>query len=126
MPGVILAGVIFVILALIFYTLFIYNEHKQQKATKAVLTFITIAILLDISATSCMMIGTTGTYFTFHGIVGYLGLLLMIVDAALLWKHKIEKGADVLFSKGLNLYSKIAYAFWLVAFSTGVLIALNK
>lgn len=125
MPTVIIAGIILVHLALIFYILFIINEHKKRKAATSVITLITLAVLFDISATSCMMIGTTRTFFTFHGIMGYAGLLMMIVDAVLIWKHKIQKGPELLFSKGLNLYSKIAFIWWMIAFITGVVVAIS-
>jgi hypothetical protein len=98
MPKVTIAGIIFVHTALILYTLFI----------------------------TCMMIGTTRTYFTFHGIVGYIGLLLMVVDAFLLWKYKFRYGADILISKSLNSFSKIAYIWWIIAFITGVLVTIYR
>jgi EamA domain-containing membrane protein RarD len=126
MPVVIIAGIILVHLALIFYILFIINEHKQRKASTSVVALITLAVIFDISATSCMMIGTTKTYFTFHGSMGYAGLLMMIIDAVLIWKHKLQKGTELLFSKGLNLYSKLAFAWWMIAFITGVVVAINS
>lgn len=126
MPVVIIAGIILVHLALIFYILFIINENKQRRATTAVVTLITLAVIFDISATSCMMIGTTKTFFTFHGSMGYAGLLMMIIDAVLIWKHKLQKGTELIFSKGLNLYSKLAFAWWMIAFITGVTVAINS
>jgi hypothetical protein len=112
--------------ALILYTLFIIFENRKQKTTKSVLVFITLAVIFDIAATTCMMIGTTRTYFTFHGIVGYIGLLLMVVDAFLLWKYKFKYGADILISKSLNSFSKIAYIWWIIAFITGVLVTIYR
>lgn len=126
MSTIIIAGVILVHLALLFYVLFIISEHKKRKAATTVLTFITLAVLFDVSATVCMMAGTTKTYFTFHGIIGYAGLLLMIVDAVLLWKHKIKNGAEILLSKGLNAFSKIAFLWWIIAFITGVIVTLTR
>lgn len=119
-------GVAFVHLALIFYVLFIINENKQRKASNRVLTLITLAVIFDIIATSFMMLGTTRTYFTFHGIIGYLGLLLMLIDAVLLWKHKIKEGAEKLLSNGLHLYSKIAFSWWMIAFITGVVVTMTR
>ena len=126
MKEVTIVGIIFVQVALILYTIFIILESKRQKTTKSVLIFITLAVLFDIAATTCMMIGTTRTYFTFHGIMGYIGLLLMIIDAVLLWKYKIKQGAEVLISKSLNLFSRIAYTWWVIAFMTGVLISIFR
>ena len=126
MKEVTIVGIIFVQVALILYTIFIILESKRQKTTKSVLIFITLAVLFDIAATTCMMIGTTRTYFTFHGIMGYIGLLLMIIDAVLLWKYKIKQGAEVLISKSLNLFSRIAYTWCVIAFMTGVLISIFR
>jgi len=126
METVIIVGIVFVHLALLFYTIFIIKEFKIAKATNSILFFLTIAVVFDLIATSCMMIGTTNTYFTFHGILGYLGLLAMIVDAILIWKHKINNGIEAAFSKGLNLYSRLAYAWWIVAFITGVVVAMER
>ena len=67
-----------------------------------------------------MMAGTDKTYFTLHGIIGYSALLMMVVDAVLIWRHKIKEGAEAAFSKGLNIFSKVAYVWWLVAFFNGV------
>lgn len=126
MRTVTLFGVVLVHLALIFYTLFIIFEHKIRKATTRVLALITLAVIFDIAATTCMMVGTTRTYFTFHGIIGYIGLLLMVIDAVMLWKHKIKNGADILLSNGLHLYSKIAFGWWIIAFLTGVTVTMTR
>ena len=126
MQKVTIVGIFFVHIALILYTLFIISENRKQKATKSVLVLITLAVIFDIAATTCMMIGTTRTYFTFHGILGYLGLLLMVADAFLLWKYKLKYGAEILISKSLNTFSKIAYIWWIIAFITGVLVSIFR
>lgn len=126
METVIIVGIVFVHLALLFYTIFIIKDFKIAKATNSLLFYLTTAVVFDLIATSCMMIGTTNTYFTFHGIIGYIGLLAMIIDAVLVWKHKITNGADALFSKGLNLYSKLAYVWWVIAFITGIIVSINR
>jgi hypothetical protein len=126
MQKVTIVGIVFVHIALILYTLFIISENKIQKATKSVLVFITLAVIFDIAATTCMMIGTTRTYFTFHGILGYIGLFLMVTDTFLLWKYKLKYGAEILISKSLNSLSKIAYIWWIIAFLTGVLVSIFR
>jgi len=119
-------GIFFVHFALIFYTLFILFESKKQRATNIVLLLIIFAVLFDITATACMMIGTTRTYFTFHGIIGYIGLLLMIIDFILLLKYRIKFGTETLISRPLYVYSKIAYFWWLAAFITGVIVSIFR
>jgi hypothetical protein len=119
-------GIFFVHFALIFYTLFILFESKRQRTDNLVLLLISFAVLFDITATACMMIGTTRTYFTFHGIMGYIGLLLMIIDFILLIRHRIKFGVDTLITKQLYVYSKIAYFWWIIAFVTGVIVSIFR
>jgi hypothetical protein len=126
MQKITIVGIFFVHIALILYTLFIITENKKQKTTKSVLVFITLAVIFDVAATTCMMLGTTRTFFTFHGILGYIGLLLMVVDAVLLWKFKLKYGAEILISKSLNSFSKIAFIWWIIAFITGVLVSIFR
>lgn len=127
MKTIILVGVIFVHLALVFYTIFIIKESKVQKASNSIILFLMAAVIFDIIATSCMMIGTTADkYFTTHGTLGYIGLFAMIVDAILIVRFRLKNNAETVFSKGLNLYSKIAYSWWVIAFLTGVMVVINS
>ena len=124
MPIVIIAGVILIHIALVLYTIFIFKEFKYKRATRSLLKFITSAVILDILATSCMMIGTSKEYFTLHGILGYTALFLMIIDAILIWKHKMNHGSEVAFNTGLDRYSKFSYFLWIIAFGTGEFLAI--
>lgn len=123
MPQVIIAGVILIHIALILYSIFIYLEHKRKRATTGVLVFITAAVTFDISATVCMMIGTAEKYFTLHGILGYTALFVMVIDAVFIWKHRTRFGSEVPFSETLNRNSKLGYILWLIAFTTGEMLA---
>ena len=123
MSYVIVAGVILIHIALILYSVFIYKEHKYKRPTKGLLVFITAAVLFDISATACMMIGTAEKYFTLHGILGYTALAVMITDAIFIWRHYNKFGSEIPFSDTLNRNSKLGYILWLIAFFTGEMLA---
>ena len=120
---VIIVGVIFIHIALVLYSVFIYKESKYKRATKGVLGFITAAVIFDVSATICMMIGTVEKYFTLHGILGYTAVVVMITDAIFIWKHWNKHGSEVPFSDTLNRNSKLGYILWLIAFGTGEMLA---
>lgn len=124
MSHIIIAGVILIHIAFILYSVFIYKEHKYKRATKSLLVFITAAVIFDISATVCMMIGVAEKYFTLHGVLGYSALAVMVTDAVFIWKHYNKHGSEVPFSKALNRNSKLGYVLWLVAFFTGELLAI--
>ena len=124
MPSVIVAGVILIHVALVLYSIFFYKERKYKRATNGLLIFITLAVSFDISATTCMMIGTAKEYFTLHGTLGYTALAIMIIDAILIWKHKIKYGSEAQFSANLNRYTLYGYILWLIAFATGEYLAI--
>ena len=126
MSFVILAGVVLIHIAAVLYTIFIIKEFKHKRAVHGVTRFITAAVIFDIAATSCMMIGTTETYFTLHGILGYTALTIMVIDAILIWRHRARHGSEVPFSKALHRVSLYGYMLWVAAFLSGEMIALTN
>jgi hypothetical protein len=74
-----------------------------------VLTFLTIGIILDITATCFMIAGSHRIPITFHGILGYSALAAMLIDTVLIWKTRI-RGALVL-SGRLHLYTSLFLVF---------------
>jgi hypothetical protein len=122
MKPILIAGTSIVNLALISYSLFIYQEIKHRKVTSKLLTFLTIGVCLDITATCCMILGSSKGVFTFHGILGYSSLTAMIVDTILFWNSKRKSGLGSEVSKSLHKYSVFAFSWWVLAYITGALL----
>lgn len=115
-----------VTLALISYAVAIITEQKKRLVVNTVLIFLTIGVLLDISSTTMMIIVSENSPFTLHGIMGYSALLLMFIDAVLLWRFRIKSGVEVKVTKGLHMYSRIAGLLWVMAYVTGsVMVAIR-
>ncbi len=121
-----MAGTSIVILALISYSIGIITEQRRHRVSRLVIRALTIGVIFDISATTCMIIGSSHSPFTLHGILGYSSLAAMLTDTALAWRHRLAHGeAEV--PRGLHLYSRIAYIWWVAAFITGgLLVALHR
>ena len=116
-----------VIIALIFYSMGYSKERKWQLVTLKVLSFYTIGVTLDITATIFMIMGSSKGMITPHGLIGYSSLIGMLTDTIILWRHYLKKGADEKVSRGVQLYSSIAYFWWVIAFITGgLLVAISK
>lgn len=115
-----------VIFALIAYAIAIITEQRKHKISNTVLIYLTLGIMLDITATAFMILGTTNSIFTLHGILGYSSLLAMIIDAVLLWRFRINNGRDQTVARGLHLYSRYAFLWWVLAFITGAALAMSK
>ena len=57
MKPILMAGTSIVILALAAYSIGIFTEQRRRRVTKLVLKALTIGVVLDITATVCMIIG---------------------------------------------------------------------
>lgn len=126
MSPILIAGTIIVNFALLAYTIAIVSEQRKQRITNFVLTFLTTGVLLDITATVCMIAGSTHSAITLHGMLGYSALLAMLVDCVLLWRHRQTQGVEAQVARTLHLYSRYAYIWWIVAYITGaVLVAVR-
>lgn len=115
-----------VTLALISYSIAILTEQKKKLVINRVLLFLTLGVVLDISATIMMIIVSENSPFTIHGILGYSSLTLMLIDAILLWRFRIRRGAGEVVSRGVHLYSRIAYIWWVLAYITGTMMVMMK
>ena len=115
-----------VTLALISYSIAILTEQRKKLVINRVLIFLTMGVVLDISATIMMIIVSENSPFTIHGILGYSSLTLMLIDAILLWRFRIRKGSSQIVSRGVHLYSRVAYMWWVAAYITGTMLVMMK
>ncbi len=126
MKPILIAGSIIVTLALLSYTIGILTEQRKRVVGNIVLAFLTIGVVLDIIATTCMIIGSESSPFTVHGILGYSSLTAMLIDCILIWRFRLKQGIAAAVSSGLHMYSRLAYIWWVLAYITGaVLVALR-
>jgi hypothetical protein len=120
-------GSMVVILAMVSYSAGYFKEKRIKLITSRVLLFYSIGLLLDITATTLMIIGSTKGMITLHGLIGYSSLLGMLIDTFLLWRYNLKEGSDKVVSRPLHIYSMLAYTWWIIAFITGgVLVAISK
>jgi len=115
-------GSVVVTLALIAYSIGFFKEQRRRQITPDVLLHFTIGVILDISATILMILGSTQGGITFHGLIGYSSLLGMTIDTLLLWRYKPRNGAVQTANKILNIYTRCAYIWWVTAYITGALL----
>jgi Flp pilus assembly protein protease CpaA len=119
-------GTKIVVLALIAYSVAILTEQKSHRVSNRVLIFLTLGIILDIAATTFMILGSGNTPFTLHGVIGYSSLGAMLIDTVLIWRHRLNSSATEEVPRPLHLYSRYAYIWWIIAFITGGLLVMLK
>ncbi|MFC2116486.1 hypothetical protein ACFLTU_08415 [Bacteroidota bacterium] len=126
MKTILIFGTSIVNLALISYSIGIITEQRKHKISPRVLRFLSLGLFFDITATILMIIGSENPAFTIHGFVGYSSLTGMLIDAILIWRLRLKKGADCEVPKGLHIYTRLAYIWWILAYITGALIVMLK
>ena len=120
-----ITGAFLVTAALLSYSIAIISEQMRKQVLKRVMIFITLGVALDITATIFMILGSRNSPFTFHGMIGYSALIVMLIECSLLWKQFLKQGIRSEVPKKLHQYSLVAYIWWVIAYITGSLIALT-
>ncbi len=118
-------GASVVTLALVSYSIAILTEQFKKKIIPRVMIFISLGVLLDISATLFMIFGSRNSPFTVHGFIGYSALLIMSIDLWMLWRLYLGNGIRAEVPGFLHQYSRYAYIWWVIAYITGSLIAMT-
>ena len=121
-----MTGAFVVTLALLSYGIGSISLQRFKIISPGVLIFLTAGIILDISATVLMIIGSQNTPFTFHGFLGYSALLVMLTDVILIWRHYMRTGINDFVGKKLLMFSKLAYGWWVIAYITGSMLVIWK
>ena len=126
MKTILILGTSIVNLALISYSIAVITEQRRHALSSRVLVFLSMGLVLDITATILMIIGSENPAFTLHGLIGYSSLTGMLIDAILLWRLRIKNGLQSSVPKSLHWYTRFAYIWWLMAYITGALIIILK
>ena len=121
MSPILISGAIIVTVALIFYSVAILTEQRKRKISNFILFFLTGGVILDITATIFMIVGSTNSPFTVHGFIGYTVLIAMLIDTYLIWSFRLKNGNETLVPKAIHMYSLIAYLGWVAVYITGSL-----
>jgi uncharacterized repeat protein (TIGR03987 family) len=125
LSSILIVGTVIVNLALLSYSIGIFTEQRRHQISPGVLFFLTVGVIFDITATICMIVGSTKSPFSLHGILGYSSLTGMTIETILAWRHRLGRG-DAEVSRGLHLYSRLAYIWWVLAYITGAVLVMGR
>ena len=117
-----LSGIIIVQAALVSYSIAIITEQRKRLVNKIVLRFLTLGVVLDITATAFMILGSTQGPFTLHGILGYTALAGMLTDAILIWRFSRSNAHGTEVPRGIHLFSRLTYFWWIAAYIAGAML----
>ncbi len=124
MNSISITGAFIITFSLLSYGIGSISLQRFKMVSPGVLWFLSLGIILDITATIFMIAGSQNTPFTIHGFLGYSALLVMLVDVFLIWKIYYKEKINAFVGKKLLLYSKIAYGWWVIAYLTGSMLVI--
>ncbi len=119
-----LIGAFVITLALLSYGIGSISIQHFKHISRGILFFLTLGVLLDITAIIFMIYGSNKGVFSLHGILGYTATITILIDTALIWRCYLRNGLDSGIRKSILLYSKIAYGWWLIVYFTGSLLVI--
>jgi hypothetical protein len=126
MNPLLIAGVSIVNLALLAYTVFFVMLIRKRTIGKLVMGVLITGVLLDLTSTICMILGSSNGPLTLHGFIGYVALLGMMVELFLIARFVRYNGFQVMLSKPVILASKVFYIYWIAAYITGAILVMAE
>jgi len=126
MKPIILVGTVAITLSLILYSIGMVRALRKQLITKNITLLLTIGLVSELVAVSCMSIGSTKPITTPHGLIGLAGILIMLSIVGLSWKSIIQKSNNNTLSGNLYFYYLFAYVLWIIAYLTGAIMGMSN
>jgi hypothetical protein len=117
-------GAFIITLSLLSYGIGIIAVVRFKIVTPGILVFLTLGVILDFIAVIMMIINSEKSMFSLHGLLGYSAMLTMIINVILVWRCYLKNGFDSIISNPVIVYSKIAYAWWLITYITGSILVI--
>ena len=72
-----------------------------------------------------MIIGSGNIPITVHGFLGYTALSVMLIDTVLIWRFWTKNRGVSKVPRGLHIYTRIAYSWWVIAYIAGAIISVR-
>ncbi|MBP3895116.1 MAG: TIGR03987 family protein [Mogibacterium sp.] len=121
MSPTLIKAVVAITLALVFYTLGVWMEHKEKMLRPLHLVFFWLGFCADSAGTGLMAglsSGREGFLASLHGITGIIAIVLMLVHA--IWATAVIVLKDKESAKTFHRYSTAVWRIWLIPFVLGM------
>lgn len=120
-------AIVTISLALVFYTVGVWTEHKQKSLKWQNLVFFWLGLVFDTTGTTIMTFisesnGTNG-FMSVHGITGALAIVLMIIHAV--WATVVLARKNEKAQHTFHRFSIVVWCIWLIPYLIGVFMGMN-
>ena len=126
MSSLLMKAVIAITLALIFYTIGVWSEHRAKVLKPVHLAFFWLGLCMDTAGTMMMsrLADGSGSGLTgVHGITGFIAIVLMMIHAV--WATVVLLRKDEKAMHTFHRFSIIVWIIWLVPFIIGMMMGMR-
>lgn len=126
MTPMLIKATISITLALVFYTIGVWSEHRAKLLKPIHLVFFWLGLCMDTAGTlmmSKLADGAGGGLAGVHGITGTVAILLMMVHA--IWATVVLVRKDEKAMHTFHRFSVIVWVIWLIPFVIGMIMGMK-
>ena len=128
MHGTLLYAVIAITLALIFYTIGVWSEHRARRLKAIHLDFFWAGFVCDVLGTRLMAqisdaSTASGTMLSAHAVTGIIAILLMLIHAV--WATIVLLRKDEKMQLTFHKFSLAVWCIWLIPFIIGMVMGMR-
>lgn len=126
MDQILVKAVTAITLALVFYTIGVWSEHRAKLLKPAHLVFFWLGLCMDAAGTMMMSKladGASGGLTGVHGVTGLIAIILMMVHAV--WATIVLARKDDAAMRSFHRFSVAVWAIWLVPFILGMMMGMK-
>ncbi|MCK3683440.1 hypothetical protein [Maribellus sp. YY47] len=87
-----------------------------------VLVFFTTGFLFNAAAVLLMVLLIPSSLLSTNGLIMFSSFTIMLVDTVWVWARYLKNGIDSDVSKGIVLYTKIAFLVWVLNYLWGIVL----
>ncbi len=130
MSGLLVGAIVTISLALVFYTIGVWSEHKERVLKKIHVLYFGLGLIFDTAGTFLMSIiageetSLSLIKLYIHRSTGVLAIMLMLVH--FLWAiYVLVKGSEKT-KENFHKFSMIVWGFWLIPYLVGMIIGMSS
>ena len=123
MTSIALIAIIFITLALVFYSVGVWSERLAGRLKKWHLLFFWSGLVCDTTGTGLMFDMSGGLGFNIHSITGIVAILLMLIHAIWATVVLVRKNEKAIIN--FHHFSVFVWIIWLIPYLNGFIVSMR-
>ena len=124
MPQQMILSTIFIVLALVCYSIGVWSERISGRLKPWHLLFFWLGLTFDAAGTGMMMEMAGGLTADIHGVTGVAAIVLMIIHAV--WATVVLARHNERMILSFHKFSIVVWVIWLIPFLSGVFLPMAR